>query len=300
MAGRQADAVARAQLIAAGLTSNQIAHAVATGRLHAERRGVYRMSATPLSYRGRQHAALLIAGEDGDLSHRAAAVVWGLLSDTGGPLHLTTPTQRRDRPGLRFHTATLDPRDRARRDGLRVTGLARTLLDTAASEPPDTRELIVQQACIVHKRLIRHAWEILERSPGHPGRGTLRAALARTTQDPGEGAFRSALEQRFWAELAPYRDRLPSYTRNQEVRVGTDVYLGDVVFASQRVIVELDSRAWHDNDPRFDSDRRRDQRLAAQGWIVVRITARHLRDEPEQVVADLLALLTARTLRRAS
>jgi very-short-patch-repair endonuclease len=43
----------------------------------------------------------------------------------------------------------------------------------------------------------------------------------------------------------------------------------------------------------FEEDRERDRVLSVEGWRVVRVTWRQLRDEPASVAADLRSLLTA-------
>src|SRR5690242_9547098 len=74
LAARQCGVVTTAQLAAAGLTRNAVAHRVKTGRLTPLHRGVYQVGpiAAP---RGREMAAVLATG--GVLSHHSAAAVWG-------------------------------------------------------------------------------------------------------------------------------------------------------------------------------------------------------------------------------
>ena len=57
-----------------------------------------------------------------------------------------------------------------------------------------------------------------------------------------------------------------------------------------RLIVETDSRTWHDTADAFERDRVRDARLTAAGWRVVRFTRRRVRTEPG-AVADLVRTL---------
>lgn len=67
----------------------------------------------------------------------------------------------------------------------------------------------------------------------------------------------------------------------------------DVLWTQQRVALEFDSRAYHDNDPAFARDRRRSRRLAATGVQVVRATWEDLDARPAELAADLWALLRA-------
>ena len=78
----------------------------------------------------------------------------------------------------------------------------------------------------------------------------------------------------------------------REVNAGGDAWIGrvDVIYDRHKLIVELDSRRWHDTSSAFEDDRRRDNALVAAGWRVIRITWRMLHDEPQKV-ADLLRQL---------
>jgi hypothetical protein len=70
----------------------------------------------------------------------------------------------------------------------------------------------------------------------------------------------------------------------------------DFAWPEYRVIVELDGYEFH--RARFEADRAKDQRLAAQGHVVVRITWLQLRDEPLKTIALLAQTLAMRSPRR--
>ena len=72
----------------------------------------------------------------------------------------------------------------------------------------------------------------------------------------------------------------------------------DCAWPNERLIVELDGRATHDNAHAFETDRARDRRLEAAGWRVVRITWRQLHDAPAELKADLRLLLARPVSRR--
>ncbi len=295
VAGTQESVISLHQLNACGLTKHAVGRAVRAGHLLADGGGVYCMSAAPPTPRGRCWAAVLRAGSGAALSHRTAAVLWALMKDWGARVHVTTRRHRRHGYGTVVHQSALRAADVTRRGGLPVTSLGRTLLDLAATESEAVLLVAVRQALTLHGSLKRSIFATLRTAGGHPGRGPLRRALAELATDPGSGEARSPLEDAFWLALLPVREQLPAYRRNVTIRLGADdIYTGDVVFPGPRVVVELDSRAFHDNDPSFDSDRRRDRRLAAAGWVVIRITHRQLRDDAAGVIADLLALLAAR------
>jgi hypothetical protein len=90
------------------------------------------------------------------------------------------------------------------------------------------------------------------------------------------------------------RFRIPIGRR--EVDAGGEAWIGrvDVIYDEAKLVVELDSRRWHDTSSAFEDDRRRDLELVAAGWRVIRITWRMLMDEPDQVAALLRQLLFVR------
>jgi hypothetical protein len=65
----------------------------------------------------------------------------------------------------------------------------------------------------------------------------------------------------------------------------------DFVWHEQRVIVEADSKKWHGSRQRQEIDRRRDQRLTAAGWRVIRTTWKQMTYHPEELRETLLKLL---------
>jgi very-short-patch-repair endonuclease len=78
-----------------------------------------------------------------------------------------------------------------------------------------------------------------------------------------------------------------------EVNVEVEGHEVDVVWRSQKLIVELDSREFHLTRRAFETDRERDARLQVAGYSVIRITWRRLTTEPQTIVKELEALLYA-------
>jgi very-short-patch-repair endonuclease len=74
---------------------------------------------------------------------------------------------------------------------------------------------------------------------------------------------------------------------------GEPAIRADFCWPDKRVIVETDGFTTHRTRQAFERDRRRDQRLAAAGWRVIRITWRQLQREPRRVIATIAAMLNA-------
>lgn len=115
--------------------------------------------------------------------------------------------------------------------------------------------------------------------------------MAAVRDDPGKGRTRSELEELVLLKLRDIPG-LPPYERNAPVELGGDRRANaDLYFSDRRVMVELDSRTWHEQRLAMDSDSRRDQQAAAVGVLTFRITWRHVTSEWDDVVADLVATL---------
>ena len=65
----------------------------------------------------------------------------------------------------------------------------------------------------------------------------------------------------------------------------------DVLWPAQRLIVEVDGYEFHGPRPAFERDRRRDGRLLAAGYRVLRVTWLELVERPERVLATIVAAL---------
>jgi very-short-patch-repair endonuclease len=81
-------------------------------------------------------------------------------------------------------------------------------------------------------------------------------------------------------------------TRAQLLALGLDRdAIRYMLWRVQRVIVELDSREFHDADQPFEEDRERDAELVAAGWRVVRVTWRRLTGDPAREAERLANML---------
>jgi very-short-patch-repair endonuclease len=94
-------------------------------------------------------------------------------------------------------------------------------------------------------------------------------------------AFASELERRFY--LLVRRARLPLPVVNGHV----GLYQVDFHWPAQRLVVETDGRAFHEDPVAFRRDCRRDLDLELAGWHVLRFGWHDVVDEPDRVVALL-------------
>jgi very-short-patch-repair endonuclease len=230
-------------------------------------------------------AAVLACGGAAVLSHRSAAVLWGLLRAWYGPPEVTvTDGRSRGRPDLRvYRTRWLDPRETRRREGVPVTAPARTLLDLATVISERDLARAVEEAQVLRLVTPRQLANVVGR--GRPGSAALRAVL-NLQHEPS--LTRSEAEVAF---LHLVRDAgLPAPETNVEV-LGHEV---DFLWRGRKLIVEVDGFAYHSSRQAFERDRRRDARLQAAGFRVMRFTYLQIVNEPHTVIECLDAYITIR------
>jgi hypothetical protein len=198
---------------------------------------------------------------DAVLSHRSAAALWGLRRGNPRRTDVTAPGRVGRREGIRPHQARLPEDEMTVADGVPVTTVARTPFDLAKTEGRPGLERAIEQAEAL--RLSDHTplVTLVERYRGHRGSKNLKAILqdeARTA-----GITRSELEDRFLAFLD--QRGLPPPVANAWLHLGEDWVEGDCVWPEHRLVVELDSWAFHATKAAFRRDRARDRRLRLAG-----------------------------------
>lgn len=240
-----------------------------------------------MSRESRWMAAVLSAGPGAVLSHRSAGSLWRILPQASILPEATRATRCQARSGLELHCGVLRADEVTRVDGIPVTSPPRTVFDVAASSTTGELERTLNE---METRGITNELSIpdlLERYPRKRGSAKLRALLG--DEATVRGITREKLEERFAAVLEG--SGLPRPRRNADLAVRGRIIEVDCLWAEQRVIVELDGRAVHGTRRAFERDRERDRLLQVDGWRVVRITWRQLRDNAPEVLTDLRTLL---------
>ena len=277
IAYRQHSLILRAQALSVGMTDEMIRHRISTGRWARVAAGVYRLAGVPVTWKQRALAACLISGAGAAVSHRSAAVLWGVSGFRPGPLEITVPAGRSGRNALaRVHRS--DTVDGVLRDRVPVTRPSRMLMDLAGTVSGDLLEEAVDDA------LCRRLCRMDDLQGGGPA---LREVLAAWN---GDGLAEGVAEMRVVRALLAAG--LPQPVRQYEIWAkGVFIARVDLAYPPFRLAMELDGFRWHAGRRRYRSDRMRRNRVEAAGW-------RLLEAAPEDV--DDLVAGAAAIVRRAA
>ena len=250
IAYRQHSLILRDQALGIGMTDEMIRHRVNTGRWERVTPGLYRIAGVPVTWKQRAMAACLISGAGAVVSHRSAAVLWGVSGFRPGPLEITVPAGRSARNALaKVHRSTTDG---VRIDRVPVTRPSRMLADLAGVVSGDVLEEAVDD--VLCRRLCRLK-EV-------PCRGALREVLAAWN---GDGVADGVAEMRVVRALVVVGLEPP--VRQYEIwHEGVFVARVDLAYPPFRLAMELDGFRWHAGRRPFRSDRLRRNRIEAAGW----------------------------------
>ena len=290
LAARQHGVVSRPQLLELGLTDDRIRSSIRGGGLHRVHSGVYAVGYRADTREARWMAAVLACGPNAALSHFDAAALWAIHDLLGPRVHVLTRWNRRG-AGLWVHRARrLHPDDLTVERGIPVTSVARTLVDLTQLLGRDRLLRAMREA--EFKRLLDHDAldAAVRRARGRRNITVLRAALVQ--HRPGQ-IVRDELEHRFLELIR--RAGIPPPETNVKVKTKRRSYTVDCLWRAEGVAVELDGRAAHAPPAAFERDRERDAALSASGLRPVRFTWQRVTAEGDELIADLLDILTAPT-----
>lgn len=212
-------------------------------------------------------AAVKACGPGAVLSHRSAGELWKFLDveDRKPDVTVLGPGTRLA-PAIVVHrTSQLGARDRTRHEGIPVTTPARTLIDLAAALTEAELRHAVRRAQGQRRVNVRQLLEVIGRLG--PRRGSRRLSEAIAT---GPSPTRSALEDAVLDMLLRAGFEHPDVNRPLVIE-GKRV-IPDFRWPKQRLILEADGAAWHDNAIARADDLERQALLEASGERVIRVT----------------------------
>ncbi|MFD6154984.1 hypothetical protein ACFWF7_17120 [Nocardia sp. NPDC060256] len=287
--------IARRDALAGGFTDREL-HGVAWQRV---RRGSYVTAASGQAVSAEHqhlmltHAVAGASSAEAVVSHVSAAIVhelscWAL---SLGRVHLTRARRSGGRVTrqVALHSMRIDPDEIVRVGGLRVTSVARTVIDLARSVPFEQAVVVGDHALHSGKTTRDELLAELARSAGRPGNPAARRVVAfldGRSESVGESRSRVALRAAHFPE--------PTLQAQITTATGKIVARVDFLFPELGVIGEFDGLVKYrgarvgDRPPEdvVIAEKAREDTLRALGWLVVRWTWRDL-DSPHNWFARL-------------
>lgn len=279
IASSQHGVVTRGQLLAAGVSGDEIRGRLRKKALIRVHPGVYRVGHRAPSVEARYLAAVLACGEGAVLSGRAAAHLWGLLKGAAPRPEVTAPKQRSLR-GVRTRRGFDLERDATKCRGIPITTVPRTLVDLASLLSFEALARACHEAGVRYRTTPRQVDKVLLRRPTSPGAAKLRRVLR------GEARVAlSRLEKRFLQLLK--EGGLPLPQTNKQI----DGRRVDCRWPAHRLTIELDSYRYHSSRHAWEIDRRREREARARRDEFRRYTYGDVFDSPRVVVSEVSELL---------
>jgi hypothetical protein len=212
-----------------------------------------------------------------------------------GIIDVTVPRHRRPRAraGVQFHESRLFDVAAASaevRDGLAVTGAARTILDSCSVLPTFADRLdLFDEARRLKLVDWDDLWDCLIVHTGRGLQGLRRYREILLTRD-GTAPAGTKFARRVGLLLGSAGLPTPVYEHPVLYHddLHDDLYYLDLAYLTpRRVAVECVGKIGHDFERAFETDPVRRNRLQLLGWIVIEVTWRRFVNAPEEVVAEV-------------
>lgn len=186
--------------------------------------------------------------------------------------------RRASRPGVRIVERMIPPEYRVMREGLTLTHPVLTAIDLADRD----HGALIDDLLRMRRVTVDHVERALSACAHRAGNPARRRVVARSRTNPWSRAERE------------YHDLLDSngvtgWVANLRVVLDGVEYWLDIAFERERLALEVDGFEHHGTWQAFQDDRRRQNRLVAHGWRVVRFTWAMLAD-PAYVLATIAAV----------
>jgi hypothetical protein len=295
--------VTTSRLTKAGASPDRIRRLVQQRALHRIARGVYlpaphgagTLTAGILGSWAGDHslrlaAFLAHAGSETVVSHRTAALIHGL--DLLGPerdgiVSVTRPPggagSRTGSPGILVHAAHLPRGQVTTRAGVRLTSVARTVVDLARSSP-FTAGVVAADSALRSNQVTRAELDaVLTACARWPGISKARRVVA-FSDGRAESVFESISRVVFDEHGLPAPD-LQVWVGGEDEVVGRV----DFLWRAYRTVGEADGAAKYSVPGRVRAQLWRDERLREAGFEVVHFSWHEVRIAPWQVAAQIRA-----------
>ena len=290
IAETQCGVLSCAQILDGGLTRGILISRLRRASWQRMHPGVYATFSGEPNRLATLWAAILYAGPGAMLSHQTAAELWKLAEGQSSAIHVTVPGNRRvrRRAGLAIHmssraTSAVHPARTPARTRLEETVI--DLWETAR----DLDNAVGWVTTALGRRLTTQ--ERLRVAMEARSRVRRRKQLAELLTPDGAG-IHSVLEYRYVHNVERPHGLVGARRQARARRNGRNVYR-DQLYADYGLAVELDGRAAHPGDTRWQ-DIHRDNAAAAAGITTLRYGWLEVTTTPCQVAAEVAEVLRAR------
>lgn len=287
---RQNGVISRRQALRLGATEGFVRTRITNGTWLEMSSGVYASSSSPASWERRLRAAVL-AHPVALVAGMSAAYLHGFEGVRPVRPEVLVPYGTNSRSSIARVIRARHFEDVAVTDirGFRCTSIAETILTLAMRLPKSDIERYVDDQLAGRKLAVDDFHPILDRLEFarqrglKPLRGIVAARASDAYQPPTTELERLLYRLLDHPDLPPYQRQVPFDYPTLDATV--DAYIDE-----WRLIAEGDGRRWHNRQRDHDRDRERDNAALAAGFVVVRLTWKVLRYEPEKALATLLAI----------
>lgn len=285
IAESQNGVVTRDQLIGVGVTDHEIVGRLREGRMRPRYDGVYYLDSVPANWLTSIRSALFACGSEAVVSHRTAAVLWGLDGVYGRMVEITVPYMDSPEPdGVIVHR-TRRPNPAEVLESLPVTAVEKLILDLASMFGDRLMQKVTRSA--VRKSLTTPE-RLVEAIANYGGRGVAGTRRARRVvalvADDQSGSVAEI-------DLGALIDSCPVPAPAQQLEIplpdGDNAY-PDFSWPDRLRIIEMDGFGAHGTPEQLQHDLRRQNQLMDLGWEIRRFTPADIRDRPEEVRAEII------------
>ena len=273
--------ITRAQARQAGLSDDAISRRVKSGRWRRCSAGVYFADDRPFSDAARIRAEVWSYGSTATACGVAAAWWHGIITRAPDHIEVTVPMNKGSRSKWQ---STVRRRDLASLDvvlrrNLLVTALPLTVLEAAsASHSRAVMDSALRRGVTLDQLHLAQARNARRRGASLAGRFLQEASNGARSE-----AERLLIRILRGAKIYGWKANYPVCG-----------YIVDVAFPDQKIAIEVDGWAFHSDQSTFQNDRKRQNRIALNGWQVLRFTWLDLSEHPQRVIAQIASAIRAR------
>jgi hypothetical protein len=267
------------ELVSGGLSHSAISRRVARGALYRRYPGVYSFGPGELSPEAQAMAAVLAAGDGAVLSDLSVAALRKISRFQAPIPHVLVPRRHRPIEGIVIHHCLrLDPLDVMLYRGIPVTTVARMLVDLSDVLTAHQLANVIYEAAYRKRFDVAATKRAMQRANGRRNLRVLDRAIELYLS--GSAGTRSRLEDAFLSLLL--FAEIPEPLVNTHLQ-GEEV---DCHWPDRKLVVEVDGPG-HERPAAKADDARKDCKLEAAGYTVLRFTDFEIEQRPADVIGRL-------------